>query len=555
MKWYLLLLMAVPLAAQDVPVVLLNGYQVPCTSGLTSSQTFGSMEQLLSAAGRKVLFFDNCTVKGAGARPTIEELGQALGAFLAKIGSPEVDVVAHSMGGLIVRCYLSGKLPGGGFSPPDTPRIRKAVFIATPHWGALAIAGVLGAQDPDVQLREQLQGSQFLWDLGTWNQGTDDLREVDAISVVGSGGNSEPVSQAHDGAVPVASAAFAAVLSEQRVRVLPYCHQAPLPSFLCQGPALAQVDSASHLGYRIVLSFLQGTPEWKSIGMSPGQLPSLSKYGGLVINDRDAQNRLGGATRVFVSTAGVSGELPWNSTWGFFADLLPAGQYRLQISANSGAQNYSAQVKAGQYLPILVKPGPAISAVLPAAGVVATLYRAPGMLIAIFGTEFDGSTVEINGMAVPVLYNSSTQINSRIPENLTGLVRIRVNGAKGIAETQVLLEQAVPAVFSQDSTGTGRSLAYHLDGTLVTGAALAHPGEAIAILLTGLGSASSTPSVTIGAQPATILARTQLASLPGVDRLDVLIPVGVSPGDQILVVCSGKRVSNETVLPIGTPPD
>jgi triacylglycerol esterase/lipase EstA (alpha/beta hydrolase family) len=47
----------------------------------------------------------------------------------------EVDVVAHSMGGLIVRAYLAGKQPNGTFATPAAPLVRKVVFIGTPHFG------------------------------------------------------------------------------------------------------------------------------------------------------------------------------------------------------------------------------------------------------------------------------------------------------------------------------------------------------------------------------------------------------------------------------------
>jgi hypothetical protein len=38
------------------------------------------------------------------------------------------------------------------------------------------------------QTNELKPASQFVWDLGTWNQFGDDLRGVDAISLVGTAG-------------------------------------------------------------------------------------------------------------------------------------------------------------------------------------------------------------------------------------------------------------------------------------------------------------------------------------------------------------------------------
>ena len=55
-----------------------------------------------------------------------------------------MDVVAHSMGGLVLRCYLSGKQNAAGvFQPPAATHVRKAVFLATPHFGT-GIASLLG---------------------------------------------------------------------------------------------------------------------------------------------------------------------------------------------------------------------------------------------------------------------------------------------------------------------------------------------------------------------------------------------------------------------------
>ncbi|MDQ6675674.1 MAG: hypothetical protein M3Z09_00090 [Acidobacteriota bacterium] len=121
------------------PVVLLNGHQNDCGSSSFAS-TFASTDQVLQGNGQVSLFFDSCSVKN---RPSIEKLGSAFGDFVAALryqdGTPvnTVDIVAHSMGGLIVRSYLSGKQEQDNtFSPPPLTHIRKAVFIATPHFGS-----------------------------------------------------------------------------------------------------------------------------------------------------------------------------------------------------------------------------------------------------------------------------------------------------------------------------------------------------------------------------------------------------------------------------------
>jgi hypothetical protein len=141
----------VPTGASRPPVILLNGYQLPnslqeviagdtCPMSLTSPPskgTFGSLESsLLDSDGvPAVYFFDNC-VEGAN-RP-IEELGATLEQVLNSIfydsgePVPQVDLVAHSMGGLIVRSYLAGLQAGGALTPPSNPGVRKCLLAV---WG------------------------------------------------------------------------------------------------------------------------------------------------------------------------------------------------------------------------------------------------------------------------------------------------------------------------------------------------------------------------------------------------------------------------------------
>src|SRR5579872_1427510 len=159
------------------PVVFVNGYQEVCANSSFSS-TFGTFDKLFQNTNRVSLFFNNCDYSG---KPPIEELGTDLGKFLSALkytdGTPvtQVDIVAHSMGGLIVRCYLSGKQTTSGlFQPPANPGIRKMVLLAVPNFGS-PIATLFGF-GLDAQSQELANGTVFSFDLGTWNQGTDDLR-------------------------------------------------------------------------------------------------------------------------------------------------------------------------------------------------------------------------------------------------------------------------------------------------------------------------------------------------------------------------------------------
>ncbi|PYT24908.1 MAG: hypothetical protein DMG57_27015 [Acidobacteria bacterium] len=170
------------------PVVFVSGYQNDC-SGSSFANMFGIADHVLHANGNVILYFDNCTVAG---KPSTEKLGEAFGAFLAALKYDDgsalnlVDVVAHSMGGLIVRSYLSGKQEqDGAFSPPAATRLQKIIFLATPHFGSGVAALGLGL---NAQLDELTSGSHFLFDLAIWNDNTDDLRGIDAVTLIGNGG-------------------------------------------------------------------------------------------------------------------------------------------------------------------------------------------------------------------------------------------------------------------------------------------------------------------------------------------------------------------------------
>jgi triacylglycerol lipase len=85
-------------------------------------------------------------------REHAREIATAVDSLLARTGEAQVDVVAHSMGGLATRYYLRER----------DGKVRRAVFLATPHRGTWAAYLAFGEGRA-----EMLPGSDFLEDLNS----------------------------------------------------------------------------------------------------------------------------------------------------------------------------------------------------------------------------------------------------------------------------------------------------------------------------------------------------------------------------------------------------
>jgi pimeloyl-ACP methyl ester carboxylesterase len=128
-----------------VPVVLLHGYGMNRTNWLW-------LGPRLSRRGHGPLYgFNYVSLR------SVEHMAGELAAFVERVAALEdaerVDIVAHSLGGLVAR-YFMEKLGGA-------PRVRRLVTIATPHRGTHMAPFGLGR--PSEELRP---GSSLLRSLG-----------------------------------------------------------------------------------------------------------------------------------------------------------------------------------------------------------------------------------------------------------------------------------------------------------------------------------------------------------------------------------------------------
>lgn len=584
------LILALPAAAQLVaptaipkgpnpPVVFMDGYQQACPGSFKG--TFGNADSVLAASGIASVFFDNCTVSAASGRPTIEAMAGGFGTFLFGLkytdGSavPQVDVVMHSMGGLIVRAFLAGKTAAFQLNPAVyyPPAIRRGVFLSTPHFGT-TLASLLGN---DVQTAEMSPGSQFLLDLATWNGGLDDLRGLDAIAIVGNAGTGlqTGVRLFEDGVVTLTSGSLGFV-RPFRTRVLPVCHVSdPALTPLCAPtlPSVASIpDAASPVG-QIITSFLTGTNAWQGIGTAVEDTASAAETSGLLVGFQDASGASVAASSATAGTISLSA-----GAAGFFKEALPA-HTDLVVSGKVGAgtSRTTVNLASATSTAVISKPGPVIQGVVPAGSAVFPYAVTSGAYVAVYGHDFSdgtvftgklpypqtlgGVTVTVNGLAAALQYVGFDQINMIFPNLAPGTATLTVSNALGKATTQMVIARAVPSIFSLNGFGTEAAAAINSQtGTVVGPSARLKAGtDYVELFLTGLGSttakggldyADAPVTLTIGGKDCPVTYAGRVPGVPALDQVNCQIPAGVSGAAVQAVITAGGRASNVVTLAI-----
>lgn len=469
---------------------------------------------------------------------------------------PQVDIVAHSMGGLIVRSYLSGKrVDDGVFLPPVDTKIRKALFIGTPHFGT-GVTLLLGA-GADRQITALQLGSAFVFDLATWNQGIDDLRGVDAIAVLGDAGNGLVGRSGFDDAVTSLTSGSLEFVSSGRTRILPYCHTDGLALLGCRSGArpIAQMDSTDHLTAQIMLSFLGDTDTWRSIGQSPQQHSQLSNHAGLLFRGKDAMDRT--LTPVSATVTGVGSLEIRSSSQLAYSEYLPAPDpLQLHVELPGTAGSLVVSLPPGATSSITYKSGPSIAGVFPSAAAIFPRIVAPGSLVSIYGSQLSAGSaspeVTIASQRTPLSFSSDTQINTLVPEDANGVLKLRVANTAGEHTVNILVEPAAPAIFAPALNA--------LTGTLVTLETPLRRGDYVSLYLTGLGRttmrdglawANIVPEVTVGGQPCPVTYAGRAPGYLGLDQINCHLSELVAPSIAAeVVVRSGARASNITTLPV-----
>lgn len=176
---------------------------------------------------------------------------------------------------------------------------------------------------------------------------------------------------------------------------------------------------------------------------------------------------------------------------------------------------------------------------------------APGGLITLFGndlspvnvatremplpTALGESCLTINGLPVPVLFVSPSQINAQLPFETTGNVTMVLRTPGGVSDNfNLTIRPNAPGIFRTGVAGPDTNIPAVLrdsNQTVVTASNPVHRGDTLIIYLTGMGQTN--PAMTAGyPSPSQPLASTLI--VPRIEVGGVSLPVafaGLTPGE------------------------
>jgi uncharacterized protein (TIGR03118 family) len=176
-------------------------------------------------------------------------------------------------------------------------------------------------------------------------------------------------------------------------------------------------------------------------------------------------------------------------------------------------------------------------------------------------------TVTINNAKAPMLYTSGSLTSVIVPNFLFPLssanIVVETPGQKTRVFT-VPMRQSAPGLFAANSGGTGQLAAINQDGSINSSTNAAVAGSIVTLYATGAGLTSPTGvagtiqteglspllklSVTIGGQPATIVAAgTPAGFLSGLTLIQTIVPNGLPPGAASVVLTAGSVSTTQDV--------
>ncbi|MGI8744102.1 MAG: hypothetical protein ACR2NN_16320 [Bryobacteraceae bacterium] len=315
-------------------------------------------------------------------------------------------------------------------------------------------------------------------------------------------------------------------------------------------------------------------------------------------------NKASGPNFVVVSPS--SGVTPARASIALNPNVVPylgSGSYGVLVRFTTPGQSCPPPLSPGQIpcaglfvdLDLNPQPPPTITSTLSAASLQPAI--SPGEIVSIFGThlstppvtpQYDSAglypmslgtytpvfgrmgntTVTFDGIAAPLLYGSTGQINAQVPYEVAGqkTVNVVVTHNSGASPPfPIAIADTSPAIFTVTQNGNGQGAILNADTGnpyIITVNSVDNPapkGSAVSIYATGSGLWNRTVQsgsilldtmtrpaapvlLTIGGQPARILyagAAPYLVS--GELQVNAIIPDGIGSGPQPLVLTIGQN--------------
>lgn len=209
---------------------------------------------------------------------------------------------------------------------------------------------------------------------------------------------------------------------------------------------------------------------------------------------------------------------------------------------------------------------------------------APGSIISIFGQSLasstqlgpvnplsqslNGVTVTVNDLILPLLFVSPEQINAQLPSSLTPgnyTLEVQPTGQTEVSGNFTVARDA-PGLFFQTVGTVNYATAMHPNGSLVTTASPAEPGETISLLGTGFGPYQKTvvngffpPNPPPAVEDAVVLSvggvkttskSTAAPGFTGMDLTQFEVPSSLPSGNVAVLVSINGEESNTVMLPV-----
>jgi uncharacterized protein (TIGR03437 family) len=167
-----------------------------------------------------------------------------------------------------------------------------------------------------------------------------------------------------------------------------------------------------------------------------------------------------------------------------------------------------------------------------------------------FPTTLGNTTVTVNGRAAELYSISPTQISLHVPdETESGVATVIVTNSDGIKlQTQVVVENDAPGIFTVDGSGHGKAVTFEATRLLPKFFFPNDDSRRFYIYATGVQTDSAI-TVLLNGVPIAIDSVKECRHLPGLFQINVTIPSALilSSGSSLVVHADGKD-SNETIF-------